>query len=291
MCPSRLFVHLQQGPENGLPEIACTSPAGGDITSGGGFSSLYAMPPWQSTAVNGYHARVKGTAKEPFRGFATGGRGYPDVALAANSYLVAVNRSAVVVSGTSASAPVFAGMVARVNHLRLKAGKSPLGWINPALYSLFRSFTNDVTEGQNNCGADAVICCEQGFHAAVGWDPVTGLGSVNYGKFAKAFMSVGDIKQPTAMPTPAAGAPTVMPVTLKPSAQPTATPTTATGFLVQSQYVGAQCSNASLLKMEGFRTNLCLQTNTVNTTTGMNFYSKFHCDRGEEFNFNSNYCC
>ena len=81
--------------------------------------------------------------------------------------------------GTSASAPVFAGMVALVNAARLAAGKGGLGWINPALYANAAKFVlNDITSGNNKC--QETICCRQGFTATEGWDPVTGLGSVTF---------------------------------------------------------------------------------------------------------------
>lgn len=71
--------------------------------------------------------------------------------------------------GTSASTPVFASLVNRINEQRLNAGKSTLGFMNPALY-LHPEILNDITNGTNpGCGT-------VGFSAVPGWDPVTGLG-------------------------------------------------------------------------------------------------------------------
>jgi tripeptidyl-peptidase-1 len=58
-------------------------------------------------------------------------------------------------SGTSCSAPIVAGMVSLWNGLRLKAGKSSMGFINPFLY---KSAANpsafyDVTSGNNAIGS------------------------------------------------------------------------------------------------------------------------------------------
>ena len=54
--------------------------------------------------------------------------------------------------GTSASAPIFASLVNRINELRLNAGKGALGFLNPALYSNPGMF-NDITNGTNpGCG-------------------------------------------------------------------------------------------------------------------------------------------
>ena len=90
-------------------------------------------------------------------------------------------------SGTSASCPVIAGMVSLINSARLDAGKPALGWLNPKIYALNGSFANDVTSGNNKCTRSASLCCYQGFYAAPGWDPVTGFGSVNFEKFCLAF--------------------------------------------------------------------------------------------------------
>lgn len=110
------------------------------------------------------------------------------------------------------SLQVFAAMVSLVNAKRLTAGKSSLGWINPSLYSLATSFLlNDITTGNNTCvgrypsdipTAPHYFCCEQGFSAAPGWDPATGLGSVNYTAFEIAFFALGDTVPP---PPPSGG--------------------------------------------------------------------------------------
>lgn len=71
--------------------------------------------------------------------------------------------------GTSASTPIFAGIVSRINEQRLNAGKNTIGFMNPALYTN-PSMLNDITNGTNpGCGTE-------GFAAVPGWDPVTGLG-------------------------------------------------------------------------------------------------------------------
>jgi tripeptidyl-peptidase I len=82
----------------------------------------------------------------------------------------------------SVSAPLFAAMLTRINEERLIAGKSPVGFVNPTLYSNPQAF-HDITVGTNpGCGTN-------GFSAAVGWDPLTGLGTPNYPALLKVFMS------------------------------------------------------------------------------------------------------
>ena len=69
--------------------------------------------------------------------------------------------------GTSASAPLFAGIVTLLNEERLSAGKKTIGFLNPTIYKHPEMF-NDITVGANpGCGT-------KGFPASKGWDPVTG---------------------------------------------------------------------------------------------------------------------
>ena len=172
--------------------MACQSNQnGGIITSGGGISPLTgAIPYWQANQVRRYFSTV---STKPAPGYSRigycehhignfpfkiklSGRGYPDVALLGTDYIVFAGGEVDVLAGTSASAPVFGAMVSLVNAARQAIGKPSLGWINPALYSLSHKFINDITSGDNTCSVE--FCCTNGFYAAPGWDPVTGLGSV-----------------------------------------------------------------------------------------------------------------
>lgn len=63
------------------------------------------------------------------------GRGFPDVAAQGDGFHVFTRGEDVLVSGTSASAPVFAGLVSLLNSNRLRAGKPPMGFLNPWLYT------------------------------------------------------------------------------------------------------------------------------------------------------------
>jgi tripeptidyl-peptidase-1 len=66
-------------------------------------------------------------------------------------------------------------VVSLLNDVRITAGFSPLGFLNPWLYSEGFKGLNDIVAG-NNPGCDT-----QGFNATKGWDPVTGLGTPNFG--------------------------------------------------------------------------------------------------------------
>jgi tripeptidyl-peptidase I len=79
---------------------------------------------------------------------------------------VYINKAGYLLSGTSASSPVFAGMVALVNAQRLKANLATqgLGWLNPSIYANNGAFVlNDITSGNNKCTASAKACCSIGF--------------------------------------------------------------------------------------------------------------------------------
>ncbi len=129
------------------PETAWNDGEGGGA-SGGGYSTVYPLPAWQ-TGVAG----VTGTF-----------RGVPDVsgdADPATGYSISVDGQTAVIGGTSAVAPLWAGLIALVNQsIGQKAG-----FINPLLYANPSAFT-DITSGDNGA-----------YQAGPGWDPVTGLGS------------------------------------------------------------------------------------------------------------------
>ncbi|OCB85378.1 tripeptidyl peptidase A [Sanghuangporus baumii] len=100
----------------------------------------------------------------------------PDVSALADNFKIFFQGRAGLIGGTSASSPTFAGFVALLNDVRLANGKPPLGFLNPFLYSLGKFGFSDITVG-NNPG-----CGTPGFNATVGWDPVTGFGTPDFGK-------------------------------------------------------------------------------------------------------------
>ncbi len=140
-------------------EVVWNEQAAQEGATGGGVSGNFALPTWQA------NANVP-AGKNP-SGFK--GRGVPDVAGDADpttSYQIQVDGQGLAVGGTSAVAPLWAGLVALFNQ---SEGKS-VGYINPALYQngetggAFR----DITSGNNG-----------DFKAAKGWDACTGWGSPN----------------------------------------------------------------------------------------------------------------
>jgi kumamolisin len=100
-------------------------------------------------------------------------RGVPDVAGDASpmtGYEVLIDGNETVVGGTSAVAPLWAALIARINALDGK----PAGLVNPKLYRA-KTACRDITQGDNGS-----------FAAAPGWDACTGLGSPDGAKVAAA---------------------------------------------------------------------------------------------------------
>lgn len=120
----------------------------GATLSSGGFSKDFYRPSWQDAAVAAYFASPTYKAHPPHETFFAEGRAYPDVAAFGQNVQVVSAGKASGVSGTSCSAPIFAGVVAQLNHELLSKGLAPMGWINPWIYANPQMFT-DVTEGSN----------------------------------------------------------------------------------------------------------------------------------------------
>lgn len=157
------------------------------FSSGGGFSRIFRAPKYQASLVASYLNLPKETAhlaNLSSRGyFNRTGRGYPDVSLMASNYTIALHGSLHSVSGTSASTPVLASMIAKINNARLRIGKSAVGFINPVLYKYRDEITRDVQTGFNHgCGVS------RAFPATEGWDAATGLGSLDYSKLLKLYI-------------------------------------------------------------------------------------------------------
>ena len=180
-------VGATMGPQIAAEEVACQSNTGGVITSGGGFSTGYSRPGWQDAAVTGYFS---GLSSAPSAGYNPNGRGYPDLAMIGVYYEAIIGGSTQNLFGTSASAPVVAAMVSLLNSYRLRSNQSSVGFLNPTMYANSGLF-NDITSGSNNCASSTVpsaaTCCSSGFSCSKGWDPVTGLGSVQFNMLAKMF--------------------------------------------------------------------------------------------------------
>ncbi len=136
--------------------------------SGGGVSEAFPLPSFQANAG-------VPLAPNKFKG-----RGVPDVsgdADPASGYQVVVDGASTVIGGTSAVAPLWAGLVARINP---SLGK-PVGYLNPLIYGPREAATfHDITSGNND-----------GYSAGKGWDACTGLGSPDGAALLAALAAAG----------------------------------------------------------------------------------------------------
>ena len=139
---------------------------------GGGISAMNPVPGWQTgivpPSVNPGHET---------------GRGVPDVCGDADpdtGYQIFYGGQANVVGGTSAVAPLWAGLLARVNQ---KLG-TPVGYFNPLLYSKLGTSGSfhDIVKGNNDTTGNV-----GGYSAGKGWDACTGWGSPDGASLLAAF--------------------------------------------------------------------------------------------------------
>jgi kumamolisin len=125
--------------------------------TGGGISDVFPLPSWQTGAGVPPSANPNHNV----------GRGVPDVAGDADpttGYVTLVDGNPDVIGGTSAVAPLWAGLIALINQ---SIGK-PVGFVNPLLYESASTAAdfNDITSGNNGA-----------YSAGAGWDACSGLGS------------------------------------------------------------------------------------------------------------------
>jgi subtilase family serine protease len=212
-----------------IPEIVWNDDSStyGLSASGGGASTLFTKPSWQ-TGVTGIPADSK--------------RDVPDIALYSSpnypGYLYCTSDSSswysgqkascnngfrdsstgdlTVAGGTSFAAPIFAGMLALIN--QQEGYTTGQGLINSKLYTIAANSPNypsatggpfhDVTSGNNDCTAGTKYCSSTtGFSAGIGYDQTTGLGSVDLYNLATAWTTSGSSLISTttsiSIPTPA----------------------------------------------------------------------------------------
>ena len=168
---------------NKIGEVAVTANLGMDWTTGGGFSNHVPQPSWQANAVNTYLSTFP-SLLPPSNYFNATNRGYPDVSANGHNLLL-INKGAMDIGdGTSAATPIFTGILSLINNDLAARGEAPIGFANPLLYEVAASYPQsfyDVTVGNNKCGdvlhPPYIACCEYGYQASLGWDPVTGLGT------------------------------------------------------------------------------------------------------------------
>ncbi len=130
--------------------------------TGGGVSDFFTLPAFQN------NANIPTSVSTGFKG-----RGLPDIAGNADpqtGYTVRVDGQTFPIGGTSAVAPLMAGLIALVNEAKGMAA----GYIHPGLYNTPTKFCRDITQGDN-----ITTSTQQGYKAKKGWDACTGWGVMN----------------------------------------------------------------------------------------------------------------
>ena len=140
---------------------------------GGGVSDFFALPDYQKNIS--VPTSISGT------NFV--GRGTPDISGDADprsGYRILIDGGNYIIGGTSAVAPLAAGLIALINQL----SSTPVGFIHPILYAHPEIF-RDITQGDN-----ITTVSKKGFTAQVGWDACTGLGVPDGNKWAELFSAM-----------------------------------------------------------------------------------------------------
>jgi kumamolisin len=149
--------HLESSANTITSEVVWNNSHG---ATGGGISDVFGLPGYQAGA--GVPPSANGDGRI--------GRGVPDIAGDADpttGFQVRIDGTDQVFGGTSAVAPLLAGLVALINQQLV----DPVGFIQPILYEqlIFQAdVTHDITSGNNGAYA-----------AGSGWDACTGLGTPN----------------------------------------------------------------------------------------------------------------
>ncbi|PPQ78612.1 hypothetical protein CVT25_010576 [Psilocybe cyanescens] len=160
-------------------------------SGGGGFSNHFARPSYQKDAVDNYLKFLTKTNPASLKHFNVNGRAYPDISANANMFVNIDNGSVSIDSGTSGATPTVASIITLVNDARISAGKKPVGFINPTIYSpAFQSAFNDIVDGTNQGCKGLQGDRGGGFNATKGWDPASGVGTPNLGKLIERWLAL-----------------------------------------------------------------------------------------------------
>ena len=146
----------------------------GNHASSGGVSTTWTIPIWQ-----------QGIDMSLNQG-STNWRNVPDVAMVADKiWTIASNNTQFPISGTSASAPLWAGFMALANQQAAAGGQPPIGFANPALYALARgpqyaAVFHDITAGNNtNLAVSFEFFAQPGYDLCTGWGTPNGSNMIN----------------------------------------------------------------------------------------------------------------
>ena len=149
------------------------SPNNNGVGSSGGYSAYYSIPSWQQ-GVN------------PANLGSPSARNFPDVALTGDHVFVAYGNGATNwFGGTSCASPLWAAFTALVNQQGAANGKIPVGFLNPAIYTIGTGTTysacfHDTTTGNNEWSNSlSAYTALTGFDLCTGWGTPTGTNLIN----------------------------------------------------------------------------------------------------------------
>ncbi|HVM61593.1 MAG TPA: LamG-like jellyroll fold domain-containing protein [Verrucomicrobiae bacterium] len=146
---------------------------GNGIGTGGGISTQYPIPTWQTN--------ISMTANHG----STTMRNIPDVALTAEGVYVRADGKDYSVGGTSCAAPLWAGFTALINQQATKLGAQPIGFLNPMVSALgagskYATSFHDITTGNNtSAGNPTNFYAVTGYDLCTGWGTPTGTNLIN----------------------------------------------------------------------------------------------------------------
>jgi len=112
-------------------------------------------------------------------------RNIPDVALTAANVYVGGDGWGGTIAGTSCAAPLWAAFTALANQQAAQLGQPPVGFLNPAIYSLCRGANyaatfHDITIGNNfSTASPSNYYAVPGYDLCTGWGTPTGTNLIN----------------------------------------------------------------------------------------------------------------
>lgn len=153
------------------------------ISSSGAISSVYPIPAWQqgvSMAGNGGSGTMRNT---------------PDVAMVAGPiFIIYGSGQQDWLSGTSAAAPLWAAFTALANQQAAANELPPIGFINPALYSIGLSSNYSLSFHDVTAGNNTNSFCPTNFFAAPGYDLCTGWGTPRGSNLISTLVPLNDLR-------------------------------------------------------------------------------------------------
>ena len=164
--------------------------------TGGGVSSYWAIPAFQSTDIGGTYEMTRNGGSATYRNV-------PDVAAVGDPFTGVgvyskINGGWLQIGGTSVSSPIWAGYLSIVNAGLHYAGLRTLGFFNPVLYAggvkaygwgTPSAWLNDIVVGSNG---DAFLYFNPGYTNGYGYSDTTGWGTISGGGLAAQLLIAGE---------------------------------------------------------------------------------------------------